>query len=131
VLDKADVSFQDEVVRMVCTARTHRRRQSVGSNQASRRGLIDADLGGGLIKQRVAGPGKGRSGGHRVIVAYRARKRAVFLLGFSKSEQENIGPDELRSLRKFGENVLAASSETVDASLENGSLKEVEYGKEE
>jgi hypothetical protein len=27
------------------------------------RGLIDADLGGGLIKQRVARQGQGRSGG--------------------------------------------------------------------
>jgi len=99
--------------------------------QRAERGLIDADLGGGLIKQRVARKGQGRSGGYRVIVAYRARKRAVFLLGFSKSEQDNIEPDELQSLRKFGEKWLSASSATVDASLENGSLKEVEYGKEE
>jgi len=94
-------------------------------------GLIDADLGGGLIKQRVARKGKGRSGGYRAIVAYRASKRAVFLLGFAKNEQDNIERDELQSMRKFGEKLLAASSATVDESLENGSLKEVEYGKEE
>jgi len=33
------------------------------------RGLIDADLGGGLIKQRVARRGKGRSGGYRMLIA--------------------------------------------------------------
>jgi hypothetical protein len=47
--------------------------------QRAERGLIDADLGGGLIKQRVARPGQGRSGGYRVIVAYRSRARGVFL----------------------------------------------------
>jgi hypothetical protein len=56
------------------------------------RGLIDADLGGGLIKQRVARRGQGRSGGYRVIVAYRAKGRAVFLFGFAKNERENISP---------------------------------------
>jgi hypothetical protein len=99
--------------------------------QRAERGLVDADLGGGLIKQRVARPGKGRSSGYRVIVAYLARKRAVFLLGFAKNEQDNIEQDELQSLRNLGEKWLAASSESVDASLENGSLKEVEYGEEE
>lgn len=53
-------------------------------------GIIDADLGGGLIKQRVARSGQGRSGGYRMIVVYRTKQRAVFLYGFAKSEQENI-----------------------------------------
>ncbi len=43
------------------------------------RGIIDADLGGGLIKQRVAWEGQGRSGGYRILVAWRQRGRAVFL----------------------------------------------------
>ncbi len=59
------------------------------------RGLVDADLGGGLFKQRVARRGQGRSGGFRVIVAYRSKGRAVFLLGFAKAERENISQDEL------------------------------------
>ncbi len=53
-------------------------------------GLIDADLGGGLIKQRVARKGQGRSGGYRMIVGYRLKNRAVFLLGFAKNERDNI-----------------------------------------
>jgi hypothetical protein len=57
------------------------------------RGLIDADLGGGLIKQRVARQGQGRSGGYRMIVAYRAQDRAVFFYGFAKSDRENVEPD--------------------------------------
>src|SRR5664280_2786664 len=66
------------------------------------RGLIDADLGGGLIKQRVARKGQGRSGGYRMIVAYRERDRAVFLYGFAKSDRENIDQDELLDLRQVG-----------------------------
>ena len=56
------------------------------------RGLIDADLGGGIIKQRVARAGQGRSGGHRMLVAYRASSRAVFLYAFAKNERDNIRP---------------------------------------
>src|SRR5277367_5120463 len=48
------------------------------------RGLVDADLGGGLIKQRVARKGQGRRGGYRVMVAIRSADYAVFLFGFAK-----------------------------------------------
>jgi len=65
------------------------------------RGLIDADLGGGVIKQRVARAGQGRSGGYRMLLAFRSGDRAVFLYGFSKSTQDNIEPDELLTLREI------------------------------
>jgi hypothetical protein len=95
------------------------------------RGLVVADLGGGLIKQRVARQGQGRSGGYRVIVAYRAANKAFFLHGFAKSDQENIGEDELITLRKFGLRLLTADVETLNGMLEDGSLKEVEDDKKE
>lgn len=50
-------------------------------------GLVDADLGGGLIKQRVARAGQGRSGGHRTIIAFRTKNRSVFLYGSCKEHQ--------------------------------------------
>ena len=53
-------------------------------------GLIDADLGGGLIKQRVARPGQGRSRSYRTTIAYRAEARSVFIFGFAKSERATI-----------------------------------------
>ena len=62
-------------------------------------GLIDADLGSGLIKQRVARPGQGKRGGYRTIIAYRAGKRAVFLFGFAKNARDNIAPDDLAHWR--------------------------------
>src|SRR5271165_2867188 len=77
------------------------------------RGLIDADLGGGLIKQRVARQGQGRSGGYRMVVAYRAKGRAVFLFAFAKNERENIDRHELVELRKVGLNWLNAPAQKI------------------
>jgi hypothetical protein len=96
----------------------------------AQRGLIDADLGGGLIKQRVARQGQGRSGGYRVIVAYRALGRAVFLFGFAKNERENISPDELVFLRELAENWLAAGAARIRREIEAGNLQEIEDGEE-
>ena len=53
-------------------------------------GLVDADLGGGLIKQRIARFGQGKRGGYRTIIAYRQGGRAVFLFGFAKNERDNL-----------------------------------------
>ncbi|MSO77769.1 MAG: type II toxin-antitoxin system RelE/ParE family toxin [Alphaproteobacteria bacterium] len=57
-------------------------------------GLVDADLGGGLIKQRVARSGQGKSGGYRTVIAYRRGDRAVFLFGFAKNERANLDDDD-------------------------------------
>jgi hypothetical protein len=91
------------------------------------RGTIDADLGGGLIKQRVARPGQGRSGGFRMIVAYREAGRAVFLYGFAKSDRDNIDDNELAALRMIGANWLAASTRLIGQAVEGGDLKEIEH----
>ena len=99
--------------------------------ERAERGTIDADLGGGLIKQRVARPGQGRSGGFRMIVAYRAAGRAVFLYAFAKSDRDNIDDDELEALRTIGANWLAASAELVGEAIEDGDLKEIEHDDDE
>jgi hypothetical protein len=41
----------------------------LGAVARAERGLVDADLGGNLIKQRVARAGGGRSGGYRTVIA--------------------------------------------------------------
>ncbi|WP_428390176.1 type II toxin-antitoxin system RelE/ParE family toxin [Lichenicoccus sp.] len=92
------------------------------------RGIVDADLGGGLIKQRVARERQGRSGGYRMLVAYRSRGRAVFLYGFAKNEQENIGPDELVSLREIAATWLHADAERIAGAVTAKELQEVEHG---
>ena len=92
------------------------------------RGIVDADLGGGLIKQRVAREGQGRSGGYRMLVAYRVQDRAVFLYGFAKNEQENIGPDELASLREIAAAWLDADADRIANAVGARELQGVEHG---
>jgi hypothetical protein len=78
---------------------------------------VDADLSGGMIKQRVARTGQGRSGGYRMLVAYRTGDRAVFLYGFAKDERENIDPDQLLTLRDIAASLLAADDEQIEQAL--------------
>ena len=93
-------------------------------------GLVDADLGAGLIKQRVARAGQGKRGGYRTILAYRTGERAVFLYGFAKSERDNIGAKELEGWREIGSGLLRASQERLDHAVENDEMTEV-YDDEE
>ena len=67
----------------------------------------------------------------RMIVAYRAAGRAVFLYGFAKSDRDNIDDDELEALRTIGANWLAASTELVGQAIEDGDLKEIEHDEDE
>ena len=69
-------------------------------------GLIDADLGGGVIKQRVAREGEGKRGAFRTIVIFRSGERAFFVYGFAKSKQANIKQDEKASLKKIAPYLL-------------------------
>ena len=95
--------------------------------ERAERGLVDADLGGGIIKQRVARTGQGRSGGYRLLIAYRSGKRAVFLYGFAKSERDNIEADELETLKEIGAAWLEAKKERLEYATEEGILREVSY----
>ena len=95
------------------------------------RGLVDADLGGGVIKQRVARPGQGRSGGYRVLIAYRTKARAVFLFGFAKSAQANIEDDELITLREIASGWFKADDAGLARALAQGAIQEVAYEEED
>jgi hypothetical protein len=89
------------------------------------RGLVDADLGGHLIKQRVARPGGGRSGGARTVIAHRAARRSVFLYGFAKSERGNIDDWELDGLKKLAKHYLSYSDEQIATALAQMELREI------
>jgi hypothetical protein len=90
-------------------------------------GLIAAELGGGLIKLRVARPGRGKSGGYRTLIAYSRGRRAVFLVGFAKSERENIDPKQLADLKTAATDILNRSEHMLDMEIEQGRLQEVHY----
>ena len=64
-------------------------------------GLIDADLGGQLVKKRIALPGRGKRGGARTIVATNRGDRWYFIFGFGKNERANIDQHELRALQEL------------------------------
>ena len=94
-------------------------------------GLIDADLGGGLIKQRVARPGQGKRGGYRTVIVYRRGALAVFLLGFAKNERANIDDDELEDLRGQARAFLQFGEDQIEAALLEEDLTEVSYEQED
>jgi hypothetical protein len=91
------------------------------------RGLIHADLGGGVIKQRIARSGAGKSGGFRTIILFRVESRAVFVYGFEKSARDNIDDDELREFRRLADNLLSYSDAEITAAIEAGALIEVTH----
>ncbi len=99
--------------------------------ERAERGLVDADLGGGVLKQRVARPGQGRSGGFRVLIAYRAKTRSVFLFGFAKSARGNIDDNELVTAQEIARLWLEADSKALAKALSEGIIQEVDDGKEE
>ena len=91
----------------------------------AREGLIDADLGGGLIKQRIARPGQGRSGGFRSVIVWRRGAVAYFVFGFAKNSIDNLSAIELREFRKMAAHLLALDDIQIDALLRSGQLEEV------
>ena len=89
------------------------------------RGLIDADLGGGVIKKRVALPGRGKSGGARTLVATNKGNRWFFLFGFDKNERPNVTAKELEALQEIAADLLKLTSKELDAHVEWGELQEI------
>jgi hypothetical protein len=87
--------------------------------------LVAADLGGGVIKQRIARPGQGKSGGFRTLIVFRAGKRAIFVHGFAKNEKDNIEKDELLALKRLAAELLAYDDKTLARVLASGVLVEV------
>jgi len=93
-------------------------------------GQVDADLGGGVIKQRIARPGRGKSGGYRTIILFRRGERAVFAYGFAKSDRANIDDDEEKQFKEAARHVLQLTENQIEALVKNGDFVEVRYGQE-
>ena len=88
-------------------------------------GLIDADLGGGVVKKRVALPGRGKSGSARTLVATNKGNRWFFVFGFEKSERANISKKELEALQNTATDLLRLNSNQLDAHVDNEALQEI------
>jgi len=92
---------------------------------AAEKGNIDADYGGGVIKQRIARTNQGKSGGYRAIIYYRQADKSFFVYGFSKNAHDNIEDDEERELKRQAKIAFALSNEQLLKLLENGTYQEV------
>jgi hypothetical protein len=89
-------------------------------------GLIDGDLGGGVIKQRIARKGQGRSGGYRSIVLFRREEKAFFVYGFAKSDRDNIDRQDLKAFRLLATQMLALDDAELGAAMRNGTIMEID-----
>ena len=89
-------------------------------------GLYDADLGGGLLKKRIARPGQGKSGGFRTLVATNKGARWVFLFGFPKNERSNIDKDEEQALKTLAAHLMSLTAQALDKAQRAGELIEVD-----
>ena len=88
-------------------------------------GLIDADLGGGLVKKRVGLPGRGKRGGARTLVATNRGNRWFFVFGFEKNERANISREELEALQDLAADLLARTPPQLEESIADGTLQEI------
>jgi hypothetical protein len=87
-------------------------------------GQIDADLGGEVIKQRIARPGQGRSKGYRTIILFRRGAKAFFVYGFSKSQRANINDDEEQQFKEAAKIVLSLTENALSVRLKRGDFVE-------
>ena len=88
-------------------------------------GLIDADLGGGVVKKRIALPGRGKRSGGRVLVGTNKSSKWFFIVGFEKSVRTNIDKNELQGLQDYSSDLLALNSQQLRDQLGIRALLEI------
>jgi hypothetical protein len=88
-------------------------------------GLFEADLGGDLLKKRIARPGQGKSGGYRTLVATNRSSRWIFVYGFAKNARSNIDPDEEAALKKLAATLLKLTPAALTKAQTAGEIIEV------
>ena len=94
------------------------------------RGLIDADLGGGVVKKRIGLAGRGKRGGARTLVATNRGSRWFFVYGFEKNDRANISDAELEALQEIASDLLARTGVQLDKAVEEGTLVEIDHDEE-
>lgn len=94
-------------------------------------GKVEANLGGFLFKKRLPKSGSGKSGGYRVLVAYKEGNRVVFLYAFAKNQRSNISEKEKAALKLVSKSILAATEKQLKTLIKKGSIWEVKEFKNE
>ena len=90
-------------------------------------GLVDADLGGGVFKKRIALPGRGKSSGARTLIATNRADLWIFIYGFEKNERDNITQPELVFLQGIAHDLLGCSEEALLNAIAQGELEEIRH----
>lgn len=88
-------------------------------------GLIDGDLGGGIIKKRIGLAGRGKRGGARTLAASNKGNQWFFVFGFEKNDRANISADELEALQGLARELLARTNQQLDEAVVGGALQEI------
>lgn len=89
-------------------------------------GLLDASLGGYLIKKRLGIAGRGKRGGLRTIVAFKDPSNKIFFLFlFSKNAKEDVTTKELNALKLLASVFLSYSDEDIARAIKANELLEV------
>jgi len=88
-------------------------------------GLVDAQLGGQVVKKRVALSGKGKRGSARTLLAFRQGDKAFFIYGFAKKERANIGVKDLKALKLLAREMLSYTNPALTKAIKAGELIEV------
>ena len=92
-----------------------------------RQGLVDADLGNGIIKKRIALPGHGKRGSTRTLLATNKNNRWIFIYGFEKNERANISQNELEALKLLANDLLALTDSQISEAVKKGFILEVAH----
>ena len=88
-------------------------------------GLVDAELGGQVVKKRIALPGKGKRGGVRALLVFSRGDRAFFVYGFAKNERDNVSSKELKALKLLARELLSYTQPALVKAVKFGELIEV------
>jgi hypothetical protein len=124
-------NLQDEMVSAVCPKREIGDAVLVEAIARAEKGQVDADLGGGVIKQRIARPGQGKSGGYRTIILFRRGDRAVFMYGFAKSDRANIDRDEEKQFKDATRHIFRLTAKQIAELVKEGDFVEVKGHEQE
>lgn len=92
-----------------------------------RQGLVDADLGRGIIKKRIALPGHGKRGSTRTLLATNRNDRWIFIYGFEKNERANVSQNELEALKLLANDLLALTDSQISEAVKKGFILEVTH----
>lgn len=93
--------------------------------ERANQGLIDADLGNSIIKQRIAREGEGRSGGYRTLIFYQINDRSYFVAGFAKNQQQNLSDTEFTALKALAKVYQNLTDDEINLLVQQNRLIEI------